>query len=710
MQDIFALDEKGDAVSTYIEEGFAVMPLNGKVPLIKDWVNLKPDPNFDVSKLNGKNYGVILTDEDLIIDIDPRNFNGVNSTKVLRDAIGEIPNTYKVKTGSGGYHVYFKKPATIKTSYKLSEFPGIEFKSRGGQVVGPKSIHPETKKLYEVSSGKVSAIADAPQSLLLLLEKKQKGSKASDPHTPQVPLAGAEGATEFKEDKQSKERFVKYLKTTEDTSTEGLGGDATAFSVACRGRDFALGEATTLNLMLAHWNDRCDPPWTVEELETKVRNAYKYNEDVVGKRHPASDFDELPELDKPKELVASTRWDLYSSGLLKKTLINVIHLMDILPDLKDILSYNQFTRDIEFTRQAPWHVDPMQQSSPKVWSDSDAIGLKFYLAAKKELEVNVNMIHEAAVLVSKHNTYHPVKNYLESIQWDKKPRVATWLTEYAGVNPSNYTNTVARKVLIAAISRIYKPACKFDHMLILEGKQGIGKSFICSILGKHWYGDPTLNVQDKDTIDAIRGKWILEVSEMECATRTETQALKAFISRQTDRMRPAYARTTEDFPRQSVFIGTINPESNGYLKDTTGNRRFWPVYCSEIKIEKLKKDIDQIWAEALYLFKKGETLYLDDIEIQKEAEQEAESRRTEDPWTDLIRTWVNTEGELGEPRKHVTGRAVWEEGLGGAPRNFGRVEQIRISTVLQKELGWGKGEFIENGDKVNCFVKRGEKK
>ena len=210
--------------------------------------------------------------------------------------------------------------------------------------------------------------------------------------------------------------------------------------------------------------------------------------------------------------------------------------------------------------------------------DTDALSFKYHVARQHKVELPTAIVHEAVALVASRNLYHPVKEYLESLTWDGVFVLTPGCQPIVRSYPRT-TQTRGAKVLIGALARIYQPGCKFDYTLVLEGSQGIGKSTVCALLGKGWYGSPSLDITNKDTVDQIRSKWIVELAEMETASRAETQALKAFLTRQTDRVRMAYARNAQEFPRTCIFIGTINPDkANGYLKDTTGNRRFWPVF------------------------------------------------------------------------------------------------------------------------------------
>ncbi len=267
---------------------------------------------------------------------------------------------------------------------------------------------------------------------------------------------------------------------------------------------------------------------------------------------------------------------------------------------------------------------------------------------------------------------------------------------------NGYSAAVGRKLIVGMVSRIFVPGIKFDYCLILEGAQGVGKSTICAILGGGWYGDIVLDPHARDTIDAIRGKWIVELSEMEVTRRADAQALKAFISRTTDRARLAYERTTKDFPRQCVFVGTINPDEMGYLSDNTGNRRFWPVKCGgDFDLEAFKKVRDQLIAEAYHAFKNGEKLYLSG-DVVKMAEIEQNARRHVDPWQDVVEDWLE---DAGKEVKELGMQQVYELILGGNIKSISRAEQCRIGRILS-DMGWYKARPLRGGSRQYVYIKR----
>lgn len=243
---------------------------------------------------------------------------------------------------------------------------------------------------------------------------------------------------------------------------------------------------------------------------------------------------------------------------------------------------------------------------------------------------------EAANLHCLDNAHHPVRDYLAGLTWDRRPRVERWLIDYLGADDTPLNQAFGRLCLVAAVRRVRQPGCKFDTILVLEGPQGSGKSTAISILaGSDNFSDQEiLNLDPKAQMEAVEGVWIYELAELAGLRRADTTRVKAFASRTIDRGRPAYGRFTEKRPRQFILIGTTNDEQ--YLLDATGNRRFWPVKTGEIGLEALRRDRDQLWAEAAFIEAGGASLTLDESLWEAAREQQA-ARMEEDPWLEILR-------------------------------------------------------------------------
>jgi predicted P-loop ATPase len=242
---------------------------------------------------------------------------------------------------------------------------------------------------------------------------------------------------------------------------------------------------------------------------------------------------------------------------------------------------------------------------------------------------------EAANAVCLENRFHPVRNYLDGLAWDGKPRLNDWLTTYLSADDTELSRAFGRAVLIAAVRRIRHPGTKFDTVLVLEGKQGTGKSTAIKILASpEFFSDQEILSPDaKQQMEALEGIWLFELSELGGMYRAQLDGMKAFISRTTDRGRPAWGRFREDRPRQVIFIATTNDEK--YLRDSTGNRRFWPVKTGQIDLEALRQDRDQLWAEAAHHEAQGDSIIIPE-NLWPLAAKAQEERLEDDPWLDIL--------------------------------------------------------------------------
>lgn len=364
-------------------------------------------------------------------------------------------------------------------------------------------------------------------------------------------------------------------------------------------------------------------------------------------------------------------------------------------NLMNLFQYNDFSSFVELTRQPPWN--QTIGLYPKNADDFDILGLKSYLIQTYSVECTLNVLNEAVSHSAKLRSYDPVKKYLESLKWDGVKRVDQWLIKYLHVEDSEYSRFVGTMTLNAACARIDRPGVKYDYMLILEGEQNIGKSLAVSTLGGQYFREISLMDRTKETVENMQGAWIIEVAELAVFKKRDIESLKSFVSNEKDSVRLPFGRRTQTFPRRNIFVGTINPDNNGYLCDTTGNRRFLPVECrGYVDIAGIQRDRDQIWAEAWSIYRKGFPLRIPIESTVADAAFSAQTgRQTADEWQNLIHEYI-------QGKQSVRGVDIWTECLKGFASEFDRTRQLRVSDCM-KRMGWSYRIIRLNGKTARCY-------
>ena len=403
------------------------------------------------------------------------------------------------------------------------------------------------------------------------------------------------------------------------------------------------------------------------------------------------------------------------STVVKNTLRNLLLILNNDEKLKGIV-FNQLSDGMEIKGEVPW------EHPSRFWRDADDAQLISYV----DLTYGTFSARNYDIAVTKvadDRSYHPIREFLASLpEWDKVPRVDTILVDFLGASDNAYVRAVTRKTLCGAIARVMNPGCKFDTMLVLNGPQGKGKSTLISKLCGEWFNDSLLlnDTKDKTAAEKLQGYWILEIGELAGLKKTEIETLRGFLSRQNDIYRASFGRRATPHPRQCVFIGTTNAE-NGYLRDTAGNRRFWPVKtpgdAARASWEMTEEEIRQIWAEALVRYKEGEPLHLDN-ELAGMALKEQQIAMEVDEREGMVRDYLEMPlperwdkmdifdrrnyicgSEFGgerEPgvrkRERVCNMEIWCECFGKERGNLKRQDANEISAIMANIEGWKKAD------------------
>lgn len=404
--------------------------------------------------------------------------------------------------------------------------------------------------------------------------------------------------------------------------------------------------------------------------------------------------------------------DTDQKGNVRSTIDNVRLILDNDKYLRGKLALNRFEQREVALGDLPWR---KVEKKGSYLVDKDDAGLRHYLEKAYKL-TGIQKIKDAMDLTTEKNAFHPVREYLEALSWDGENRVDTLLIDYQGAKDCDYVRAVTRKALVAAVARIFVPGIKFDYVLTLVGKQGIGKSTLINKLGKSWYTDSFSTIQGKEAFEQIQGVWLVEIGELAGFKKAEMDIVKHFISKQDDRYRVAYGKRVENFPRQCVFFGTTN--NKDFLRDPTGNRRWWPVDTYDTEPTKDiftvldNYEIDQIWAEAVVLFKAGETRYLSkELEAEAYANQLDHSEVDErvglinrfldaplpEDWEerDAYRRsvfWSNGTDELGElgtmQRQKVCIAEIWCELFKSPQSTMTKFNTKDLHNIMRNMEGW----------------------
>lgn len=466
--------------------------------------------------------------------------------------------------------------------------------------------------------------------------------------------------------------------------------------------------------------------FAVKDENVKLQIAKEREESAKMEFQPEKEWQSALELDR--------------QGKVKDTLDNLVLAIRNDGKLQSI-AFNLHRDGIDAGDGLPW-----KQIKPG-WNDSDFASLKVYL--NKGYGVYApSKTKDALLAVASERAYHPVMEYLVRLpEWDGVKRIDTLLADYLGAEDSDYTRAVIRKTLTAAVARIYQPGVKFDSVLILNGPQGIGKSTLFAKLAGAWFSDSlTLtDMRDKSGPEKLQGYWILELGELAGMKKTDVETVKSFLSRVDDKYRASYGLNVESHPRQCVIVGSTNTES-GFLRDITGNRRFWPVRVNGQSTKKpwqlSAEDVLQIWAEAKDAYQKGERLYLEGEVAAMATSEQAEAMETDDR-EGLVRTYLDTllpenwdamslydrrnflnGNEFGESQRTGTVRRnmvcnmeIWCECFGRDSSALKKIDSYEISAIMRKIEGWNKYTLTKNGvagfsiyGKQRAYIREQDKK
>jgi predicted P-loop ATPase len=744
--------------------GFAIIWLHpkSKRPVESGWTT-GPRTKWEVLEKTfrpGMNLGVRLGAPSKIgdyylavVDVDVKSKDKRHRDEALKAAYELLPNLAApvVLSGRGGgsRHIYVltkepfktwnpaasdemvkvhmpsKKPSKreeaeltateISNGLRLSRAWEVSLYSDGRQVVLPPSVHPDTGKRYSWHIA-LGTAADIPLAVFPAAPE-QKVQKAGE-------VARKVQQTEKPFEFKAEPVDLELLPVSDDVREAIISGTgvtdrsgyllraATALVSGGLNQNQVLTVLTDPSTFLgqcgydhAQTRDRARAAYWVWKY-TVARVQYERNAENIFRDVPVEDpviLDGEALAAQNEDMKTEVDWRV---GLerapktfkIKNTLKNAKLIIENTFGA-DCVRFNEFSMAEEAHVALPWN-----PSFPRELYDIDVTMFKDWFTKDWGYEPSSDKIESALAVIAFENRYHPVKRWLKALpRWDEKERVDRLLSRYIPcIGDPELRAVVGRRFMVALVKRIFEPGCQSDYLLVLEGLQGINKSTAFrTLVGDAWFSDAMINVENKDAVMVIFSKWLIEFGELSTLDRTTAEHTKAFITRRTDRIRAPFDKKARDYPRQCLFVGSTNKEE--YLKDDTGNRRFWPFRVAEAaRIERIARDREQLFAEALWLYEAGEITYLKEPELQEKMREQQESKEMHDVLVEqvagAIEAHEKTAGKCLDgfairflfASSHITGVKPDQYGtarVGAALRKLG-FEQRRLQAKGQRERLW----------------------
>jgi predicted P-loop ATPase len=665
--------------------GLSIIPLGpDKKPIISRWKPYQAQlPSLDEIKnwnktLHPASWAIVTGAISGLVVLD---FDGQAGIDTMRK-LGINPHR---RTPSGGYHAHFLHPGwhvqtlNSKTKKELgARWPGLDIRADGGYCAFTGRSR----------TGKYEWLCEDPQpyKLDILPQELREFLGLLSPPKPNGHESGKpNGKVHSSPSNGRVAADVLIRKAVEHIASEGRNN--AGFGLACQLRDNGYSEAEAIGAM-QDYRARAgstntkgqSEPYTEAEMlktleevyKTPAREPWKTNgggKDTHGTASAAA-IARSGDAPNPKPSWKS-KLILNDNGTPKVLLANAITALRHAPEFRGVLAYNEFSSSVVALNAPPWQSNAVSIK----WSDHEDRLATNWLQ-HSGVFVNDDVAGKAVQVVAKDRRFHPVRDYLDALKWDGTKRIDTWLSLYLGVDASVYTHSVGARWLISAVARIYSPGTKADCCLVLEGGQGIFKSQALEALagGRPYFTDELSDLGSKDAAMQLQGVWIIEIAELESLLRSEAGRIKAFMSRSADRFRPPYGKHLAEYPRQCVFAGSVNLDT--YLKDETGARRFWPVACTYIRLAELKRDRDQLWAEAVVAYsQQHRKWWLDSPDLIRLAEEEQTARYDADPWDAKIAEFISPLDDTSVPE-------ILERCIGRPRDQWTRGDSMRVGNCL----------------------------
>lgn len=653
-----------DAAKKWTAQGYRVIPVahREKRPTLAGWQDLKLGPDDLPRYFGGQvNIGLLLGDPHGICDID---IDDIRATAIWQAFAPPTGCVFGRDSKPCSHWLYHCDPPvdSIKFSDPIDKACLLEMRCLGGrQTVVPPSVHPTGETIrYEPPAGDGTP-ANVDADVLVKAASRTAAAcllarhyPAKSRHEVELALSGALGYGGMTEEEATVFVVATY-RAVDDHDREAIPRIRQAVSDTFRRQ--AESEPTTGVPALAALMDSRVVSRVMDWLgihDQKTTNG-DWRDSLLCSRNG------------PKACVANAVLSLSDSAWA------------------GVFAYNENSARVEL--HAPYPGDPHSPplTYPRRCSDPDLTSITAWMQSEG-IMVPSTVAGEAVLSVSQHRRYNPVRDYLDSLTWDQRPRIDGWLASYLGAPDSEYTRAVGARFLISGVARVFEPGCKVDTCMVLEGEQGVGKSTALQALAvrAQWFTDRISDLRNKDALMEVHGPWIIEFAELASMRHAEIEVVKAFMTSTRDMYRPPYGRSVEEHPRSSIFAASVNPDGTDYLKDTTGGRRFWIVPVAAwhpVYLDDLKRDVHQLWAEAATRYRAGDHWHMDTPKLEALAKGEAADRTESDAWEQIVADYC-------EGRSEVSTNVILRDSLSIPAERFGRDGNgHRVARILKK-LGY----------------------
>jgi predicted P-loop ATPase len=649
-----------EAALAYASRGWPVFPCEGKRPLtshgfhdasidpavVREWWARWPRANVAIATGDVSGLYVLDVDEGGEVAIGNR----------------PVPARHVVETGSGGRHYFLRRPRGERwgnTSSRIGH--KVDTRGDGGYVVAPPSIHDRTGRAYRWIAGPEGEL-DAPPEWLLEAVRPAKWAPREGEIVPAARVPSGYGARALAEEAarvgSAAEGGRNHALNVAAFSLGQLVGAGVLGEGEVRGELEAAAQAAglepgeSLKTIASGMRAGMAQPREIKRASTAVRQGATSSSRRPAAREGAAvapaaralegEIVEDGDEGSGARVLLAEAGDWHATltttarGDVRATAGNALAIVQHDEELAGVLAFDETRLAPVAVRPLPW--DGPGCSYPRPLRDGDAVRVTRYVEQRYGVALAVAHVREAIGEVAEVNRIDPLGDYLEGLAWDRTPRLRSWLSRYLGADASQLTAEIGERWIVSAVARVLAPGCQADHVLVLEGEQGAGKSSALRVLGGEWFSDDVPDLQSKDTPMVLRRAWIVELAELDAIRGKEISRVKAFLTRRVDHYRPPYGRSVVTVPRRCVFAASTN--EGAYLRDATGNRRFWPIRCGRVDVEGLAEVRAQLWAEAVHSYRAGVAWHIADACHVSALAAETDARVVVDPWEDLLRQWA----------------------------------------------------------------------